>query len=270
MNHLTNHPLNCSTAQMLNFLPSPLYICRESSTNSPLFMQNKPNFLDTQMNISSVLTKYYENNLCSGLLENKPNSKPIKPNTNPIQSQSKPIQSQSNPIQIQFLPKIRKNLPTNQLSFFAPVPFLFLWFSPQPEYPTTAGMKYAGYSPVTSSCVFSSSLSWRLLSTLSCRSLRICSESLLRLLRSLLVLSSTFLTICSSCLSLLASRRSMASVVFTAPSLTVSSRRKLSSALPCSCTAFSKLTLLSTVLLFLRRSNAISCLSNLISSAAAG
>jgi len=53
-------------------------------------MQNKPNLLNAQMNVSSALAKTYENNLCSGLLENKPNSKPIKPNTNPITNPIKP------------------------------------------------------------------------------------------------------------------------------------------------------------------------------------
>jgi hypothetical protein len=47
-------------------------------------MQNKPNLLNTQMSVSSALAKAYENNLCSGRLQNKANSKPIKPNTNPI------------------------------------------------------------------------------------------------------------------------------------------------------------------------------------------
>jgi len=97
MNHLTNHPLNCSTAQMLNFLPSHLYICRESSTNSPLFMQNKPNLLNAQMNVYFYLTKTCENNLCPGLLKNKPNSKPIKPKTNPIKPNTNPIQTQYEP-----------------------------------------------------------------------------------------------------------------------------------------------------------------------------
>ena len=68
-------------------LLSSLYICRESSTNSPLFMQNKANLLDARMNVNYYITKTYENNLCSGLLENKPNSKPIKAKTKPIQTQ---------------------------------------------------------------------------------------------------------------------------------------------------------------------------------------
>jgi hypothetical protein len=65
-------------------------------------MQNKPNLLNTQMSVSSALAKTYENNLCSRLLENKPNTKPIKANTNPKQTQNKPntnpIQTQTNPI----------------------------------------------------------------------------------------------------------------------------------------------------------------------------
>jgi hypothetical protein len=47
-------------------------------------MQNKPNFLNTQINVSVVITKYYENIPLSRGAENKPNSNPIKPNSNPI------------------------------------------------------------------------------------------------------------------------------------------------------------------------------------------
>ena len=43
-------------------------------------MQNKPNFPDAQMNVSSILTKDYENKSNRTLRENKPNSNPIKPN----------------------------------------------------------------------------------------------------------------------------------------------------------------------------------------------
>ncbi len=43
-------------------------------------MQNKPNFLNTQMNISQVLTKHYGNFRLLGRPKNKPNSKPNKPN----------------------------------------------------------------------------------------------------------------------------------------------------------------------------------------------
>ena len=38
-----------------------------------LIMQNKANLMDAQMNLSSVLTKDYENELCRKLQENKPN-----------------------------------------------------------------------------------------------------------------------------------------------------------------------------------------------------
>jgi len=43
-------------------------------------MQNKPNLLDAQMNVSSILTRDYENKHNWTLGENKPNSNPIKPN----------------------------------------------------------------------------------------------------------------------------------------------------------------------------------------------
>ena len=57
--------------------------------HSGCFIQNKPNLLDTQMNVSSFLTKDYENKSNWKLGENKPNSKPIKANTKPKQSQNK-------------------------------------------------------------------------------------------------------------------------------------------------------------------------------------
>ena len=47
---------------------------------STLFMQNKPNLLNAQMNVSSILTNDYEN---------KSNTNPIKPNTNPIPEKPK-------------------------------------------------------------------------------------------------------------------------------------------------------------------------------------
>ena len=47
-------------------------------------MQNKPNFLDALMNVTSFYTEEYENIANWKLGENKPN-------TNPIQTQSNPI-----------------------------------------------------------------------------------------------------------------------------------------------------------------------------------
>ncbi len=59
------------------------------------FMQNKPNFPDTQMNVSYVLTMDYVNIRLRSRRQNKPNSKPIQTQSNPIQSQFK---ANSNPI----------------------------------------------------------------------------------------------------------------------------------------------------------------------------
>ncbi len=38
-----------------------------------MIMQNKPNLLDAQMNVSSILTKDYENETAFALRQNKPN-----------------------------------------------------------------------------------------------------------------------------------------------------------------------------------------------------
>ena len=47
---------------------------------SHLFMQNKPNFQDTQMNVSIFSKMAYENKWQRRVRKNKPNSKPIKAN----------------------------------------------------------------------------------------------------------------------------------------------------------------------------------------------
>ena len=62
------------------FTLSPLYICREPSTNQLLFMQNKPDVKDAQINVNSYMKSKYEklDTWLSG--KNKPNSNPIKPN----------------------------------------------------------------------------------------------------------------------------------------------------------------------------------------------
>ena len=43
-------------------------------------MQNKPNFLDAQMNVNIYYTKVYKNETAFRRGKNKPNSNPIKPN----------------------------------------------------------------------------------------------------------------------------------------------------------------------------------------------
>ena len=62
----------------------------EGSLQIRLFMQNKPNFRKSQMNVSDYMTREYENMDTWWSGKNKPNS-------NPIQSQFKPNQSQNKP-----------------------------------------------------------------------------------------------------------------------------------------------------------------------------
>ncbi len=51
---------------------APLHLSR-TLYKSALFMQNKPNLLNAQMNVSSVITNYYENVRLHRRGENKPN-----------------------------------------------------------------------------------------------------------------------------------------------------------------------------------------------------
>jgi len=57
-------------------------------------MQNKANLLDTQMNVSSALTKYYENERLCRRGENKPNTNPNEPNQTQNKPKTKPKQTQ--------------------------------------------------------------------------------------------------------------------------------------------------------------------------------
>jgi len=72
-------------------LPSTLV---ENPLQIDLFMQNKPNLLNVQMNVNKVLTKNYENKTLGRRGKNKAN-----------QSQYKPNQSQYNANQSQYKPK---------------------------------------------------------------------------------------------------------------------------------------------------------------------
>jgi len=62
-----------------------------------LFMQNKPNFQKSQINVTDLITREYGKMDTWSSGKNKPNSNPkqtqFKPNTNPIQSQFKPKQT---------------------------------------------------------------------------------------------------------------------------------------------------------------------------------
>jgi len=58
---------------------APLHLSR-TLYKSTVFMQNKPNFLKTKMNVNSLITMDYENISDWTLGQNKPNSNPNKPN----------------------------------------------------------------------------------------------------------------------------------------------------------------------------------------------
>ena len=65
--------------------------------NYQKIMQNKPNLLDAQMNISSLIRMCYENISDWTLGENKPNQTQNKPNLTQLKPISMPIKPNSNP-----------------------------------------------------------------------------------------------------------------------------------------------------------------------------
>ncbi len=64
-------------SSLFTYLPSTSV---ENPLQIDLFMQNKPNFRKSQMNVNPYNAKDYENKSNWTLGENKPNSNPIKPN----------------------------------------------------------------------------------------------------------------------------------------------------------------------------------------------
>ena len=60
-------------------------------------MQNKPNLLDAQMNVRSLITVDYKNKSNWKLGENKPNTKPICLPPATKQTQSNPISKEAKP-----------------------------------------------------------------------------------------------------------------------------------------------------------------------------
>jgi hypothetical protein len=64
---MTTNPQNHA-----NRLSSPYTLSMSPGEPADLFMQNKPNLQEAQMNIISVLTKNYENSRLVGRGKNKP------------------------------------------------------------------------------------------------------------------------------------------------------------------------------------------------------
>ena len=78
-----------------NYRYAQLFACLSTLFNHfTINMQNKPNLLNTQMNVNTVAIRAYENTRPFSHRENKPNSNPIQSQSNPISKQNKPNQTQ--------------------------------------------------------------------------------------------------------------------------------------------------------------------------------
>ncbi len=95
MNIVTIIRVNSWSSSLCTLIP--LWICPFSSTNVEdplqinLFMQNKPNVKDAQINVNSYMKSKYEKLDIWLSAKNKPNSNPIKPNLQKAQNVRKLI-----------------------------------------------------------------------------------------------------------------------------------------------------------------------------------
>jgi len=108
MNHLTTHKHRESSYLRAYYLRAykALHLSRVLY-KSTLFMQNKPNLLNAQMNVTSFITKDYENKRLADAAK-----------TNPIQSQSKPISTPKASFRPQNKPNSNPIKPKNERKRF--------------------------------------------------------------------------------------------------------------------------------------------------------
>jgi hypothetical protein len=97
--------MNNQLPTVICLLPSVLRIFTtvESALQIDPFMQNKPNFQKSQMNVKSFHTVAYEIIANWTLGKNKPNSNPIRTQSKPIKPKTNPKRTQNKPNQTQFL-----------------------------------------------------------------------------------------------------------------------------------------------------------------------
>ncbi len=67
------------------------FTLHEMRAQKPLFMQNKAKSKKARMNVSAVLTKYYDNWTLGQRGKNKPKTNPNKPKSSPKQAKTNPI-----------------------------------------------------------------------------------------------------------------------------------------------------------------------------------
>jgi len=73
---MMNYEPRTMNYEQLSTVLFPLHLSR-TLYKSALFMQNEPNFLESQVNVTSLITVDYENNSNWTLGENEPKTNPI-------------------------------------------------------------------------------------------------------------------------------------------------------------------------------------------------
>ena len=90
-----------------------------------LFMQNKPNFLETEINANLFITKDYEKNDDSGHEKTKPIQTQFKPNQSQFWAKIKGGKAKTNPIQTQFTPGMTREKPMRKPRTLRYTPFAY-------------------------------------------------------------------------------------------------------------------------------------------------
>ncbi len=102
----------CPLSSVLCHLSSaPLHLSR-TLYKSPLFMQNKPNLKDAQMNVNIYYIKDYQIFIPLAGYKNKPNSNPIKPNSRKAQMNLNSLITKDYRKKDDFI--VRKNKPNSK------------------------------------------------------------------------------------------------------------------------------------------------------------
>ena len=78
-------------------LINDLRLRKSSYEKIKLFMQNEPNFRKSQVNVSDLLIRDYDQMDTWSIRKNEPKTNPNEPKTNPILANKTPIRTQTNP-----------------------------------------------------------------------------------------------------------------------------------------------------------------------------
>jgi hypothetical protein len=113
---LLNNPFNQRNPRLTHYLRAFGNSTNvECSLQIVLFMQNKPNFLDDQMNVSSFITTNYEQRTMNYEIKTNPIQSQYKPNSKPIRTQNEANSKPNKPNFTLLPPESMRHRPKSSL-----------------------------------------------------------------------------------------------------------------------------------------------------------